>query len=100
MVQSAARDPYWLDRYAHMCDNAHMDTTIRNLDEAAYREIKARAALSGRTIGEAVNEAIIAYVATPGPSQRTVSLRDLRPRPYPPGNERLSEDVDAVVYGV
>lgn len=83
-----------------MYDDAHMDTTIRNLDEAAYREIKARAALSGKTIGEVVNEALRAYLATPGPYERTGSLREIRPRPYPEGNEDLSERVDAVVYGV
>ena len=36
----------------------HMDTTIRNLDEALYRRLKARAALEGLTIGELVNAAI------------------------------------------
>ena len=39
-----------------------MDTTIRNLDEEAYRQIKSRAALEGRTLGEAVSEAIRRYV--------------------------------------
>ena len=39
-----------------------MDTTIRNLDEWTYRELKARAALEGRTIGEVVNEAIRSYL--------------------------------------
>jgi len=83
-----------------MCDIAHMDTTIRNLDEAAYRALKARAALSGRTIGETVNEAIRAYLARPDHFAKTGSLRDLRPQAYPEGNERLSENVDAAVYGV
>ncbi len=77
-----------------------MDTTIRNLDERAYRELMARAALSGKTIGEAVNEAIWAYLATPGPDRRSGTLSDLMPRSYPPGNERLSEEIDSVVYGV
>jgi hypothetical protein len=27
---------------------------------------------------------------------RSVSLRDLRPEPYPEGNERLSADIDAM----
>lgn len=76
-----------------------MDTTIRNLDESAYRELKARAALEGKTIGEAVNEAIRAYVATPGPLGKKRSLRDWKPEPYPPGNERLSEEIDEIVYG-
>jgi len=45
-----------LARSAPLCCNAHMDKTIRNLDEQAYRALKARAALTGRTIGEPVNE--------------------------------------------
>jgi hypothetical protein len=28
-----------------------------------------------------------------------VSLRDLEPQPYPRGNERLSDEIDALVYG-
>lgn len=39
-----------------------MDTTIRNLDPEAYRRFKARAALEGRTLGEAVSEAMQRYV--------------------------------------
>lgn len=76
-----------------------MDVTIRNLDERIYREAKARAALSGRTIGETVNEALRAYLATPGPMRTSGSLRDLTPEPYPKGNELLSERVDEVAYG-
>jgi len=83
-----------------MCYSGDMDTTIRNLDERIYRALKARAALEGKTIGEMVNEAIRAYLDRPDPHRRSGSLRDLLPRPYPEGNETLSEDIDAVVYGV
>ena len=83
-----------------MCDIAHVDTTIRNLDENAYRALKARAALAGKSIGETVNEAIRAYLARPGGFPGTGSLRELEPRAYPDGNERLSENVDSVAYGV
>jgi len=76
-----------------------MDTTIRNLDERAYRALKARAALTGRTIGETLNEAIRMYLARPTDISRTGSLADLTPVAYPEGNERLSEEVDGVVYG-
>jgi plasmid stability protein len=38
-----------------------MDTTIRNLDKDIYRALKARAALSGKTIGDVLNEAIRSY---------------------------------------
>ena len=77
-----------------------MDTTIRNLDEAAYRSLKARAALAGKTVGEMVNEAIRAYLARPDLRTNTGSLRDLVPEPYPDGSERLSEEIDSVAYGV
>jgi plasmid stability protein len=76
-----------------------MDTTIRNLDEQAYRELKARAALSGRTVGELVTEAIRGYLARPSPLSRRGSLHELTPEAYPKGSERLSEEIDAIVYG-
>jgi len=82
-----------------MCYNAYMDTTIRNLDERAYREIKARAALEGKTIGQLVNEALRLYLASPSPIDR-YTLKDLEPVSFPPGSERLSEEIDETVYGV
>lgn len=75
-----------------------MDTTIRNLDEALYRRLKARAALEGKTVGEAMNEAMRRYLGAAGTGGAPVSLRDLKPEPYGQGNERLSEDVDSVLY--
>lgn len=83
-----------------MCYNAHMDTTIRNLDPRAYRALKARAALLGKTVGEAVNDAIRAYLARPESQPRRGSIRDLKPVPYPDGNERLSEEIDEIAYGI
>ena len=76
-----------------------MDATIRNLDEQAYRRLKARAALEGKTVGEAVSEAIRVYLASPELPERTGSLTELTPRSYPEGNARLSEEIDAVPYG-
>ncbi|MBI1734176.1 MAG: hypothetical protein HYR51_03285 [Candidatus Rokubacteria bacterium] len=76
-----------------------MDTTIRNLDEGAYRELKARAALTGRPIGELMTEAIRVYLGTAATLPKRTSLRDWRPEAYPKGNERLSEQIDTIVYG-
>ena len=75
---------------AHMCYNRNMDTTIRNLDERVYRSLKARAALSGKTVGEMVNEAMRAYLALPDFPTGSGSLQDLTPEEYPEGSERLS----------
>ena len=77
-----------------------MDATIRNLDKAAYRALKARAALRGRTMGDMVNEALWAYLGRPEEVSRRRSLRELVPEAFPKGNEDLSERIDEVVYGV
>ena len=82
-----------------MRDNSHMDTNIRNLDRRAWRALEAPASLEGRTIGDAVNEAVPAHVSWPGRREKSVSLRSLKPQEFPPGNERLSEELDTVVYG-
>lgn len=76
-----------------------MDTTIRNLDDRVYRKLKARAAMAGITIGEAVNDAIRAYLARPEAIAKTGTLRDLEPEAFPPGNEDLSTEIDRIVYG-
>ncbi len=75
-----------------------MDTTIRNLDEQAYREARALAVLEGRTVGDVVNEALRSYLKRPVLKGKR-SLAELRPEPFPEGNERLSCEIDEVVYG-
>ena len=76
-----------------------MIPTIRNLDPEAYRALKARAALSGRTIGDLMSEAIQTYLAGPDPFAKRASLRDLTPEDAGPGSEHLSDEIDAIVYG-
>lgn len=75
-----------------------VDTTIRNLDDEAYRAAKARAALEGRPVGEVVSEAIRAYVARPPPGRKR-SVRTWKPEDFGKGTERLSEEIDEVLYG-
>lgn len=76
-----------------------MDTTVRNLDEQAYRALRARAVLEGRTVGDLISEAIRGYLRRGEVKRGTMSLRALRPEAYPDGNEQLSSDIDAIVYG-
>jgi hypothetical protein len=76
-----------------------MDTTIRNLDDQAYRALRARAVLERRTVGDLMNEAIRGYLARVPARQRKSTLRTLRPERYPEGNERLSTEIDMLVYG-
>jgi hypothetical protein len=76
-----------------------MDTTVSNLDEQAYQALRARAVLEGRTVGELMSEAIRGYLARPRAKRGKASLRALPPEPYPQGNEFLSSEMDAIVYG-
>lgn len=72
---------------------------MRSLDEQLYRAMRARAVLEGRTVGELISEAMREYLKR-GPAKRgTRSLRELHSEPYPEGNERLSLEIDAIVYG-
>ncbi len=75
-----------------------MTTTIGNLDEQAYKALLRRALVEQREVGELLNEAMRAYLARPDKAQRRSTLRDLRPEPFPDGNERLSEEIDSIVY--
>jgi plasmid stability protein len=75
-----------------------MDTTIRNLDDSAYRALKARAALEQRSIGELVSDAIRQYLVRPIPAEKSASLGDIRPWDFGPGTEHLSEQIDEILY--
>ena len=76
-----------------------MDTTVRNLDPKAYRALRARAVLEGRTVGELISEAIRAYLARDATKRGEGTLRALQPGSFPEGNEKLSLEIDAIVYG-
>ncbi len=77
----------------------YMDTTIRNLDARLYRALRARAARDGRTVGALINEAVRAYLSKRQPTPGAPRLFDLQAEDYPAGNERLSEQIDEILYG-
>lgn len=70
-----------------------MDRTIRNLDEEAYKRLKAHAALHDLTIGEAMNRAMRTYLA--GHDQESGEGAESTME----GGADLSERVDAVLQG-
>jgi plasmid stability protein len=76
-----------------------VSTTVQNLDEQAYRALLERAASEGRAVGDLLNEAVRSYLARPDRAHRRSTLRNLSPEPFPEGNERLSEEIDSIVYG-
>jgi plasmid stability protein len=76
-----------------------MDTTIRNIDEGVFRRLKARAAAEGKTVGEALTEAMKVYTAWALPFEKKGSLLDLKPFDFGKGTEHLSDEIDEIVYG-
>lgn len=77
-----------------------VDTTIRNLDPSTYRALKARAVLSGRTVGDVMNEAMRVWLGQTAPPPKTASFFDSPPVDLGAGTETLSEEVDDVAYGL
>lgn len=77
-----------------------MDTTIRNIDDEAYRRLRTWAAHEGVSIGEALSRLVLEHVSLPERRRPKVSIWDLKPTGWGPGTERTSEEVDEIVYGV
>lgn len=77
-----------------------MDATIRNLDDDAYRALKAWAAAHGLTMGEATSRMIRAYVKGPNAWPKTRSLADFPHEDWGPGSENVSQEIDSIVYGI
>ncbi len=75
-----------------------MDTTIRNLDEKAYRRLKAKAAVEGITVGTAITQAIRSWLEEGKARKKSVSLTDMKPEPFGKKNARLSEEIDEILY--
>lgn len=75
-----------------------MDTTIRNIDEDAYRRLRLYATHYGLSVGEAFNRIMHDHVVLPNPERRKVSFWDLKPWDWGPGAENASERVDEIVY--
>lgn len=75
-----------------------MDVTIRNVDDEAYRRLKAQAALEDRTMGEVLTDAIEVYLEGE-PAGGSGSLADLEPVDLGPGSEDLSTEHDEALHG-
>lgn len=74
-----------------------IQVTIKEVDEHAFRELKAAAVKYKMTVGSAFNLAIENWLWS---TRKTKSdLKDLKPVSWGRGTERLSEQVDEIVYG-
>ena len=74
-----------------------MDVNIRNMNENAYRKLKARAVLEGISIGVALTQAIEFWLKEKDVRKRRVSLMDMKPESFGKKNGRLSEEIDKIL---
>ena len=92
-----------VEHLSNMSYNDDMNATIRNIDERLYRSLKARAAGEGRSIGEVLNDAIREYLLSRkiqrGKRRSRPGFLDLGPVDLGPGTERLSDEIDELLYG-
>ena len=73
----------------------YMSTSIRGLDEEVFQELKAEAQKQGKTVGKAVNEAMIEWLD----SGEKVSLDEFEAWDWGEGTEKLSEEHEEELYG-
>jgi hypothetical protein len=76
-----------------------MNITIRGLQETVFRKFKAKAAEENVTLGDALSQAMEAWLKKGRTGAPRAKLADLKITNWGKGTERSSEEIDKVVYG-
>ena len=75
------------------------NVTLRNFDDALYRELKAEAARDNITILDALAQAVSVWLNTHKHEKKKKSVFDYKSVNFGPGSERSSQEIDEVLYG-
>ncbi len=82
-----------------MCYIGDMNITIRNIDEAVYRQVKAAAATEGIPVGIYLSKVLKTWFGK-APSKKSNAVHSvLDIKPIKTGPVHASERVDEIVYG-
>ena len=76
-----------------------MNITIRGLQESIFRKFKARAAEENVTLGNALSQAMEAWLKKGEAGEPRAKLSDLKITNWGKGTERSSEEIDRIAYG-
>jgi hypothetical protein len=71
--------------------------TVRDVDERVFREFKAEAVKRGMTLGSALTLAMEKFKSSL--AGKRAKLTAYKPVAWGKGTERVSEEVDAILYG-
>jgi len=75
-----------------------VNITIRGLNEAVFRRFKAKAVEKGMKLGEAVTQAMEMWVSRRSAKPKA-RLLDIKPFNWGSGTEKLSVEIDRLLYG-
>jgi hypothetical protein len=75
-----------------------MQASIKDVDEKIFREFKAEAVREGLKIGQALNFAMLAWLAE-GKKKPKLRFMNLKPMSWGPDSETASRDMDKILYG-
>lgn len=67
------------------------------MDETVYRQLKAKAAVEGISVGSAINQAVKVWLKKAGLRKNT-SLFQIKPESFGVRNSKLSEEIDEILY--
>jgi len=70
--------------------------SVRDVDEGVFRQFKEKAVREGMPVGKALNMAMSMWVWD---NKKRVRLTDLKPMNFGKNSEKLSEEIDKIVYG-
>jgi len=74
------------------------DVTFRNVEDEVLREFKAEAVREGKTLGEALAEALLNWLQS-RQVKKSVRFSSLKPIDFGKNSEKSSSEIDDVVYG-
>ena len=74
-----------------------MQITIKNVQEHVFREFKAESIREGLKIGNSLTLAMGLWLEKTKKKPK-LSLLDLKPKDWGKGTEKLSEEIDRIVY--
>lgn len=74
-----------------------MQVSIKNIEETTFREFKAESIREGLTMGNALTLAMKVWIEMKKTKPRK-SILDFKPKNWGKGTERLSENIDSVLY--
>jgi len=74
-----------------------MQITIKNVQEHVFREFKAESIREGLKVGDSLSLAMGLWMEK-SKKKPKLSLLNLKPKDWGKGTERLSEEIDRIVY--